>query len=215
MGVRHALARLLDGLELPRLRIRQGLHHQRAAELGQAVVQGGGGVLRGDVEHAGQEHVARVQTRIHLHDDHAGLRVTRFNGTVNRCRATPAWQQRRVDVEATQTRGAERPLRQDEAISGHHHHIGVGGCNGGLGLGCVVGVFAIQTQAQRLGDGDVVLQGQLLDRRSLQLHAATGGAVGLRQHQGHLVACGQDLGQSHGSKFGRARKNNAHERPLA
>ena len=115
-----------------------------------------------------------------------------------------------MDVEATQRGRIQHPLRQDQAIRSDHHHIGVCVVNRLLGGCCIVGEFTIQAQTAWLRYKHAVLQGQLLDRRGLQLHAPTRRPVGLGQHQGHRVARRMDAGQSHCRKFGRARKNNAH-----
>ncbi len=98
----------------------------------------------------------------------------------------------------------QHPLRQDQAIGRHDHHIGVGFCDGLAGCRGIVRVFAIQAQAARLGHGDALRQRELLDRRGLQLHAASGGAVGLGQHQGDGVARRMQALQRHTGKFGRA-----------
>ena len=102
------------------------------------------------------------------------------------------------------------PLRQDEAIGSHHHHIGVGIGNGLACSGRVFGVFAIQAQAARLRHGHSVLQRKLLYRRRVQLHAAPGRAVRLGQHQHDGVAAGVQPFQRNAGKFGRARKDDSH-----
>ena len=92
-----------------------------------------------------------------------------------------------MNVEAPQTKCLEYPFRQDEPVSGHHHHICTGGLQRLLGGRRILGVLALQLESLGLGDRYALLQCELLDRRGLQLHAAPGGAVGLGQHQHHLV----------------------------
>jgi hypothetical protein len=109
----------------------QRLDDQAPAQRGQAVVQAGRGVGLGDGQALFQQHVAGVQARIHLHDGDAGLGVAGLDGAVDGRRAAPARQQRGVDVEAAQARRVEHPLRQDQAVGGHHHHVGLRGLDGG------------------------------------------------------------------------------------
>jgi hypothetical protein len=79
-------------------------------------------------------------------------RIARFDGAMDRRGAAPARQQGRVDVEAAQARQVQHPLRQDQAIGGHHHHVGPRGQQR-FARGCrIVGVLAVQAQAARLGD---------------------------------------------------------------
>src|SRR6185369_1799542 len=57
-----------------------------------------------------------------------------------------------------------------------------------LRCGRLIWVLAVQPQTARLRDGQAMLQRELLDRGGLQLHAATGRAIGLRQDQRNLKA---------------------------
>jgi hypothetical protein len=155
-------------------------------------------------------HIAGIQAGIHLHDGDAGFGVAGLDGAMNRRCTAPARQQAGVDVQAAQARRIEHPLRQDQAIGGHHHHIGLSGIDRGLGGSGVFGIFAVQTQAQRLGHGNAMLQRALLDGRGLQLHAAPGRTVRLGQHQRNFKTCSQQTLQGHARKFGRAGKNDFH-----
>ena len=188
----------------------QSLHDGLAPQNGQPVMQGSRGVGRQDGLRAHQQHVARVQAGIHLHDGDAGLRVTRLDGPVNGGRAAPARQQGGVNVQAALGWQVEHPLRQDQPISGHNHGLGVCGQKRLAGGRSIFGVFAIEAQTARLGHGHTVLKGPLLDGRGLQLHAATSGAVGLGQHQNDVVAGSVQGAHGQLGKFGRARKNQSH-----
>src|SRR5690606_36092336 len=70
---------------------------------------------------------------------------------------------------------------------------------------------ALLLGAQLFGlvDGDAALERELLDRARRELHAAPGGAVGLGQHQRHVVACGEDGLERAGGKFGRTGEGDA------
>jgi hypothetical protein len=108
--------------------------------------------------------------------------------------------------------GVQHPLRQDQPVSGDHHGVGLCGVYG-LARRCrVCRVFAIEPQAARLGHCDAVRLRKLLHRRGLQLHATTGGSIGLGQHQRDLMAGGMQLLQRRVSKCRRTGENNFHGR---
>ena len=112
-----------------------------------------------------------------------------------------------MNVQAAQAGQVKHPLRQDQTVGGHDHHVDLRCDQFGLGLLRVFGVFAVQTQAARLGHGHPVRLRKRLDWRGVELHATTGGAVGLGQHQGHfetrcVQVCQRDL-----REFGRARES--------
>jgi hypothetical protein len=92
-----------------------------------------------------------------------------------------------MDVQATQPRQVEHPLRQDQAIGGHHHDIGRHTFEQGPRLGGFIGIPAVQPQAARLGHLDTGVQRRLLDRAGRQLEPASGRTVGLGHDQGNVV----------------------------
>jgi hypothetical protein len=49
--------------------------------------------------------------------------ITRFNGALYRRGTAPARQQRRMHIDATQTRNVEHRLRQQQTVSDNYHHI--------------------------------------------------------------------------------------------
>ena len=182
----------------------QRFDHQAATQGGQALVQGGGGVGRGNGQALGDQHVSGVQPCIHLHDGHARFGIARFNGAVNGGRSAPARQQRRVDVHAAQAWQVKHPLRQDQAVGCHHQHVQPGIQQGLVGQCGLVRVFAVQPEAVGLRHGNGMVQRPLFDRRGLQLHAASGGSIGLAQHQRHLEPRRMQRGQRGAGKFRRA-----------
>ena len=167
------------------LRLREGLHNHLGPQRGQFVVQTGRGVIGGDGQALDQAHGAGIQARIHLHDGHAGVGIARFNGPVDGRGTAPARQQAGVDVQAAQPGQIQHPLRQQQAIGGHHQHIKLGGLQGGLARLGLIRILTIQAQTARLGHGDAVGEGGVLHGRGLQLQAAPGRAIGLGEHQGH------------------------------
>ena len=174
-------------------------------------MQAGCGIVGRNRQGLVQQHVARVQPGIHLHDGDAGLAVARLNGAVDGGCATPAGQQRGVDVDAAQPRQVQHPLRQQQAVGGHDHDVGLRSKQGSACSLGILWVFAIQPQAAGLGHGQAMRQCSLLDGRSLQLQAAAGGAIGLGQNQWHGIARLHDVQQGLLGKLRRSGKNNAHD----
>ena len=64
-----------------------------------------------------------------------------------------------------------------------------------------VAICAVQTQGNRLRNGQPVSQCQFFDRRRLQFHAASCRPVRLGQHQFDMVAGTDERIQCHCSKF--------------
>ena len=123
-----------------------------------------------------------------------------------------------MNVQTTQGRRVQHPLRQDQTVGGDDHGlcaIGDGLVDGGFACQRFVGKFAIQTQAARLGDGDVVFDRELLDGRGLQFHATARRPVGLAEDQGDLMAGGDQLLHRHPRKLRRAGEDKLHSRALS
>ena len=186
MGIGDAIGRLHDGLEAAAGCDAQCLNDQLPTHLREFVVQTGRGVDAGNRQAFGEQHVARIQPSVHLHDGDAGLRIARFDGAVNRRCAAPARQQAGVNIEAAKPRLIQHPLRQDQAISRNDHHLRTCGFDLSFGSSRLIGKLAIQAQASGLRHGDAVLQRKLFHGRGLQFHAAPGRAVRLREHQSDL-----------------------------
>ena len=71
--------------------------------------------------------------------------------------------------------------------------------------------FPIEPQRHRLRYRYAFRQRELLDSRCLQLHAAAGRTIRLRQHQDNFNAGVVNHCQRGGGKVGRACKDNLHE----
>jgi hypothetical protein len=128
--------------------------------------------------------------------------------------AAPRPQQGAVDVQARLD--VEGGARQDQAVGGHHHHVVIGGQQalvGSFRFRRALRVFGIHAQRERLQHFNAVLDGVLLDRRRLQLHAAAGRSVGLGQYQGNLETCFMQGLEGNGRKFRRAREDHFHASP--
>ncbi len=94
--------------------------------------------------------------------------VAGLDGPVDGRGAAPARQQRRVDIEATQSgsgtvallHGIEHPLRQDQSVGRDDHRVGLRRQDGlARGRG-IVRKTSVQAQAARLAHGDGLLAGQ-------------------------------------------------------
>jgi hypothetical protein len=180
----------------------------RPPSSGQLVVQaaGGIGVLDGDAFH--QQHRTGIQAFFHLHDGHAGLCIARLDRAVDRGGAAPARQDRAVDIDAGLD--VEGGARQDQAVGRDHHHVVVRrqqALVGGAGLFGALRILGVHAQRQRLQHLDAVRQGDLLDARCLQLHAAPGRTVRLGQHQRHREAGFEQRTQGDRGEFRRAGKD--------
>ena len=212
--VSDARFRLRHGFERLLLHLAQGLDDHLAAQGGQFVVQAGGGIARFDGRALDGQHGARIEAFFHLHDGHARFIVARLDGAVDRCGTAPARQQGTVDIDAGFD--VERAARQDQAVGRHHHHVVVGGQQalvGRLCLGGALRVLAVHAQGQGLQHLDAMLLRILLDGRGVQLHAASGRAVGLGQHQRNVEARFVQVFQGRGGEFRRACEDHFHMVP--
>ena len=160
-----------------------------------------------------QKHIARIQACIHLHDRDAAFRIAGFDRAMDRRGTAPARQKRSMNIQAAQAWRTQNPLRQDQTISGHDHHIGPGCLDLSARQRGFVRKSSIQPQATRLPHCYCLIQRKLLDRRGLQFQATPGWPVGLREDQGNFVA-GSVQGRKRCTReFGRTRKNNFHVTP--
>ena len=101
---------------------------------GDPVEQLAAGLLRADGDLLATQHVAGVQTFVHLHDGHAGLGITVQHRPLHRSTAAVLRQQRDVQVDATVLRQFQHRLGQDAAVSHHHDQF--------RGKGTDVGILA-------------------------------------------------------------------------
>jgi len=179
-GVADACERLRVRLKAAEDKLIDRLDDQLRAELGQAVVERATGLRLADRQRAGQQHRAGIEARIHLHDRDAGLSITSLDRPLDRGGPTPAGQQRRVDIDATETRHLQHDLRQDQAIGGDHHQICLEPGDGGL--------RRVILQACRLQDRQAQRTGAPLDCWLVHLLTATGRLIRPTEHGNQSVA---------------------------
>ena len=116
-----------------------------------------------------------------------------------------------MDVEATPARRVQHPLRKNQAIGRHHHHIALRSHDGCLRASSLLGILAIQSQAARLCQGNAMCLRQLFDRRCLELHAPSGGSVRLGEYQRHRETGIEQSLQGNARKIRRTGKNDFHD----
>ena len=134
-------------------------------------MQAAAGVVGTDGRADLEQHRPGIQASFHLHHGHPAFRVAGLDRPLDRRRTAPARQQRGVTVDAAEARNIQHHLRQDQAVGHHHQQVGLERCQFGLG-----GRVA---QGLRLVDGNLVLQGQLLDRAGHQFLPAASRAIRL------------------------------------
>ncbi len=169
LGLRHRLRRL-----------RQGTHDQPPTQLGQHVVQRGGGGLRADRHRLAQQHRTGIQASVHLHDRDARLGIAREHRGLDRRRPAPPRQQAGMDVQAPAPRRVQHGGRQDQAVGSDHRPIQVQFSEGGLSLG-------IGAQAPRRPNGNAQRIGRHMHRAAPHRLSAPGGPGRLTVHRGDLV----------------------------
>ena len=163
----------------------QGFDHRLGTHLRQAVMQRARRVGTRDGGRFLEQHRARIETRVHLHDGHAGLRIACEQRAMDRRGSAPARQQRSMDVDATHRRHGQHRGREYQTVGDDDHHIG------SVRLKMVDRTRL--TQGRWLFDREPMSQRRLLDRAHRELLAATGGTIRLcvdgndavtRSHQG-------------------------------
>ena len=138
-------------------------------------------------------------------------RVAGLDRALDRRRAAPARQQRGMDVQAAQARQLEHPLRQDQAVGRDDHHVGPRRLQRASRAARASSAYLPSSRRLRgWATAMPCCERELLDRRGLQLHAAAGRAVGLRQHQRRPRSRRRDAArQRDGRELGRAGEGDA------
>jgi hypothetical protein len=91
---------------------------------GQPVVQRAGRLVKADRRRTDEVHGPGVEARVHLHHADTRRRIPGEHGTLNRRRAAPARQQRRVQIDAAEPRPIEPLARQQQPVGNDDHEIG-------------------------------------------------------------------------------------------
>ena len=149
----------------------------------------------------GVQHVAGIESFVHLHDADAGLVIAGFDRPLNRRGSTPSGQQGCVDIPAAMHRHGQYFSRQDQAVGHHDHEVWLKVCEKRPGV--------IRAQCFGLVDLEPRLPGNLLDRAGLQSTPAPGRPVGLREHRNGPVTGAQQGLQGRNGEIWRARENDA------
>ena len=142
-------------------------------------MQAAAGVVGTDRRADLEQHWPCIQASFHLHHGDARFAIAGLDRPLDRRGPAPARQQRGVTVDAAEARNIQHHLRQNQTVGHHHQQVGLERRQFGLG-----GRVA---QGLRLVDGNLVLQGQLLDRAGHQFLPAAGGAIRLGVDRDDLI----------------------------
>src|SRR5688572_18722960 len=159
------------------------LDEELAAERGEALRQRSVVVIRADRLRALDRDGACVELGGGLHDGHAGLLVAGLDRALDRGRAAPAWQERRVHVQHTV--GGQKRFPDERAVGADEYGLRLRGGDP-LTRRIVVHVLRLKDldaeQARGLGDG-----------RRRDLAAAASRRIGPRDHELRPVRTGREL----------------------
>jgi len=112
-----------------------------------------------------------IEARVHSHDRYASLAIAFEKRALNGRRATPAWQERGVNVQGAVRSDIENRWRQKDAVSDRDHNIGACGAYAFRRLGRLQGFGLEDFQAVRSGEALDRARGGLLTapRRAIRL----------------------------------------------
>ena len=161
------------------------------------------GLLRADGDFLATQHVAGVQTFVHLHDGHAGFGITVQHRPLHWSTAAVLRQQRDVQVDAAVLRQFQHRLGQDAAVSHHHDQF--------RGKGTDVGILAAVPQGAGLEYRGAVLQCHFLDRRGREHLFAAHRLVAPGVYRADVMPGGIQGFQALGGNVRRAHEQNAHQ----
>ena len=99
------------------------MHNRLRAQPSEPVVQRLRRVGVRDGDALLQQDRPGIEALLHLHDRDPGRRVPREQRALDWRSAAPAWQQRRVYVQATSRRNFQHRVRQDKTVGGDHHGL--------------------------------------------------------------------------------------------
>ena len=149
-----------------------------------------------------QQHIAGVQTGIHLHDGDTGFGLTVQNTGIDRACTAVFGQQGCMDVQTAVLGNIQHGLRQNAAISGHHNDLGLH----------IPQLLLNLLTAQILGliDRNAVFQRLNLYRGRQHLHAAVfrGVHAGVNTH--NVMSGFLQCHQCGNGEVGGSHKDNSH-----
>ena len=117
---------------------------------------------------------AGIEPGFHLHQADTRRFVAAEDSLLNRCGAAPAWQQRRVHIQAACLWDIQDRLRQNQPICRDNDHVGFQSCD----IGHDLRIF----QGLGLPYRDVFTDGEFLHRAGRHLLAAAGRTIRLGQN---------------------------------
>ncbi len=130
------------------------------------------------------DHRPGVEARVHLHERDPRLAVAFEDRPLDRRRAAPPREQRRVDVDAAVPRPREHVGRQDQAVGGDDEHVERTGDGRRRAIPA--------SERRRLQHGEPARHGERLDRRGLDSEPAALRTVGTGEDQRNVEPRVQD-----------------------
>jgi len=168
----------------------QCLYAQSGSRLCQFIMKAAAGLFGIQHNLGLQQHIAGIQTGIHLHGGNSGYLLPVHHRPLDGGSAPVLRQQRRMDVDAAIGRHVQDLLGQDLSKRDHHHHVS-------RIFFQFFDIFRVPDLLW-LKNRDPMGKGCLLYRRILHVPAAALWLVGLRHCQHHLMAgLDQRLQRSH------------------
>ena len=82
------------------------------------------GLARSDGCRARKQYRPSVEPGFHLHDRYTALGIAGSDRALDRRGAAPTRQQRRMNVDAPQSRRLQNSLRKQQSVRGDDHEIG-------------------------------------------------------------------------------------------
>ena len=180
-----------------------GLAQSFGTHSGNAVEQFAAGLLGVDDDFFAVQHIAGIQTLIHLHDGNAGLGIAVQHRPLYWGAAAVLRQQRNVQVDAAIAGHFQHGLRQDAAIGHHHDQL--------RGEGMDVFILAAVPQGAGLEHRRTMRQCNLLDRRCGEHLFTADRLIPPGVHSTDIVPSSIQGFQALGGNIRRAHEQNAHQ----
>ena len=181
----------------------EGLHLQIRAHLCQGDQQLRRGRAARDGDGAFQQHRPGIQAGVKPHGGHARFGVATGDCPLDGCGTPPAWQQRRVSVDAAEWWQLQHPSRQDPPVGNHDDGVRLESRQFRL-KGFVV------LQLVRLHYRDAQSLRLRLHRRGMNVARATHRFVGLRKDQQDFMTGSQECFQGRHRELWRPAEDHTH-----
>ena len=188
---------------MPILKSTQSLDHQIRPDRCQFRPQCFGSVFRSNRDFALQEYVAGIKPCIDTHGRNSGDGFATGNRPLDRRCSAILGQERCMQVQISESRKIDHPLRNDAAIA--HDNDGVR-----VDRRQLIAEFGVILDGSGLHDGNPQVRRRIFHRRNCNFHPASARPIGLRYRQHHgMPRIDQSL-QGRDSESRRATENQKH-----